>query len=374
MRRTDFCLLNSSYEHPRLVGSRMSRALFTRACPRDRLVHASAIRFGGPHVRPLSEHRPRWALSSQSWSVRFPHLWHPCRLLRESRDARAPLDSSKVAETASPRPRETRCAAERSEVSSVVQGPSPRDALSGARLRTLPVQWLGHRCSGSRRLFTCPSSPGMSGRARPPFTRTVANGGRAYPGHSTPLADFCNLSRYAGTPFERPILARERSFRPAARRHQPMPVALVPRCVAASRTCEPRSARDGLRRRVPLAWTSRTAGRSAGVKAVARSSNDSRGPSSLTPRAPESPARFFAKSGELRASSLRPRPTSEASSRKETSLGGSGCLLPRRNPYASAGANPYVRARTGAPSRRLVERHCSGALSRLCYRFRTAFL
>jgi hypothetical protein len=106
----------------------------------------------------------------------FPHLWHPCRLLRDSRDARAPLDSSKVAETALPRPRETRCAAERSEVSSVVQGPSPRDALSGARLRTLPVQRLGHRCSGSRRLFTCPSSPGMSGRARPPFTRTVANG------------------------------------------------------------------------------------------------------------------------------------------------------------------------------------------------------
>ena len=166
-----------------------------------------------------------------------------------------------------PRPRETRCAAERSEVSSVVQGPSPRDALSSARLRTLPALRLGHRTAGFRRLFTCSSSPGMSERARPPFTRTVANGGRAYPGLSTSLADFCNLSRRAGTPFERPILARERSFRPAARRHQPMPVALATRCVAASRTSEPRSARDGLRRRVPLAWTSRTAGRSAGVKA-----------------------------------------------------------------------------------------------------------
>jgi hypothetical protein len=42
---------------------------------------------------------------------------------------------------------------------------------------------------------------------------------------STSLADFCNLIRRAGTPDERSILAREWGFRPAARRHQPMPVA-----------------------------------------------------------------------------------------------------------------------------------------------------
>jgi hypothetical protein len=46
-----------------------------------------------------------------------------------------------------------------------------------------------------------------------------------------------------------------------------MPVALVSRYVAAPRTSEPRSARAGFHRRAPLAWTSRTAGRSVGVKA-----------------------------------------------------------------------------------------------------------
>jgi len=59
---------------------------------------------------------------------------------------------------------------------------------------------------------------------------------------SVSLADFCNLKRRAGTPYERSTLAREWSFRPATRRHQPMPVALVPRRVAAPETCEPRSA------------------------------------------------------------------------------------------------------------------------------------
>lgn len=77
--------------------------------------------------------------------------------------------------------------------------------------------------------------------------------------------------RRAGTPDERSILAREWGFRPATRRHQPMPVALVPRCVAAPGTCEPRSVRAGFRRRVPLAWTGQTVGRGARAKADARS-------------------------------------------------------------------------------------------------------
>jgi len=52
MRRTDFCLLTSSYEHPRLVGSRCVNR--SRACAArwNRLFHGSAIRFGGQHVLP----------------------------------------------------------------------------------------------------------------------------------------------------------------------------------------------------------------------------------------------------------------------------------------------------------------------------------
>jgi len=50
VRRTNLCLLTSSYEHPRLVGSRC--VMRVSACARwgDRLFHVSAIRFGGPHL------------------------------------------------------------------------------------------------------------------------------------------------------------------------------------------------------------------------------------------------------------------------------------------------------------------------------------
>jgi len=59
------------------------------------------------------------------------------------------------------------------------------------------------------------------------------------------LPTSATVNRRAGTPDERSILAREWGFRPATRRHQPMPVASVSRCVAAPETCEPRSVRDG---------------------------------------------------------------------------------------------------------------------------------
>lgn len=54
MRRTDICRLTSSYEHPRLVGSRGRPALARLRHWGDRLLHGSAIRFGGPHVLNVS--------------------------------------------------------------------------------------------------------------------------------------------------------------------------------------------------------------------------------------------------------------------------------------------------------------------------------
>jgi len=54
MRRTDFCLLTSSYEHPRLVGSQCVTR-FRYAHSGDRLSHVSAIHFGGP--RAFVDHR-----------------------------------------------------------------------------------------------------------------------------------------------------------------------------------------------------------------------------------------------------------------------------------------------------------------------------
>jgi hypothetical protein len=45
MRRTDFCHLTSTYEHPRLVGSWLRK--LPLACPGIRLLHGRAIHFGG---------------------------------------------------------------------------------------------------------------------------------------------------------------------------------------------------------------------------------------------------------------------------------------------------------------------------------------
>jgi len=145
-----------------------------------------------------------------------------------------------------------------------------------------------------------------------------------------------------------------------------------PRCVAASRTSEPRSARNGLHHRVPLAWTSRTAGRSAGVKAsralferCARAllfdASDTRVTGSIL-REVWSPSRFIAPA--------------------ETHLGNrlaKGDLFGRIRVPSSA--TEPLRDRRGGPLRARQdrcpvtpprERHCSGALSRLCYPFCTA--
>jgi hypothetical protein len=54
----------STYEYPRLVGSRCVERLRARATGKNnRLVHIRAIRFGGPHV-PVS--------GSSRWAFDFP--------------------------------------------------------------------------------------------------------------------------------------------------------------------------------------------------------------------------------------------------------------------------------------------------------------
>jgi hypothetical protein len=66
MRRTDFCHLTSSYQHPRLACLRCITCF--RTCAADnRLFHISAIGFGGPHGvtfvpsrRACSSHRDAW--------------------------------------------------------------------------------------------------------------------------------------------------------------------------------------------------------------------------------------------------------------------------------------------------------------------------
>ncbi len=113
-------------------------------------------------------------------------------------------------------------------------------------------------------------------------------------------------------------------------------------------------------RRVPLAWTGQTRAEAPERRRVARSRTMSRVPSSLAPRAPGSPARFVAGPGEPRAHRSgrdppRMPPRERRHRRKDQ---GAFC---RDGTLTRAEDDSSVRAWTAAPSRRLRERHCSGA-------------
>jgi hypothetical protein len=175
---------------------------------------------------------------------------------------------------------------------------------------------------------------------------------------SASLADFCNLKQRAGTPNERSILAREWSFRSATRRHQPMPVALARDTLPHREPASLDLHAPACARRVPLAWTGQIEGRSVRVKASRALLDDVARALLVAPRAPGSPVRLVMRSGGPRHSSRRPRSLFDASPRRGTPSKEPGCLLPRRNPYASGGW--LLRARL---DRGLVtpppERHCS---------------
>jgi hypothetical protein len=133
-----------------------------------------------------------------------------------------------------------------------------------------------------------------------------------------------------------------------------------PRCVAAPWACEPRPARLGFHRCVPLAWTRQIVGRSARAKASSALFDDVARALLVALRAPGSPVRLASRFGEPRSASPRPRSHSDAAPRRATPSKGSGCLLPRRNPYASGGWLLRARLDRG-PVTPPPWRHCSGA-------------
>jgi hypothetical protein len=248
-------------------------------------------------------------------------------------------------------------ACERSEMPSIEQEPLPRNALSSARLWTSPDSQLGHRDSGSRRLFT-PASPCGPSRAGPPSTRPVANGRHA----SLSLGDACRLLQ--------PETTREhtlRAFDPRTRvelspRYSPAPTdagCVGPRYVAASGPASLDLHAPACARRVPLAWTGQNEGRSVRVKASRALLDDVARALLVAPRAPGSPVRLVMRSGGPRHSSHRPRLLFDASPRRATPSKEPGCLLPRRNPYASGGWLLRARLDRG-PVTPPPKRHCSG--------------
>jgi len=98
----------SSYEHPRLVGSRCVKRLRTCAIEEIACFTFRTIRFGGSHV--LLSESSRWALSSRRDACE-PDLWHPCRLPHGGHAARAGMSLREGRRDHPPRTRvnEVRC-------------------------------------------------------------------------------------------------------------------------------------------------------------------------------------------------------------------------------------------------------------------------
>jgi len=111
-------------------------------------------------------------------------------------------------------------------VPSIERRPSPRDALSDARLEPSPAPWLccpDHRLSPplqpARR--PCDHLAGLGPRPRAPLPAGNASRGLGV------VRRLLQPLRHAGTPCEPSFLAREWDLRPATRRHRRMPVALA---------------------------------------------------------------------------------------------------------------------------------------------------
>jgi hypothetical protein len=121
---------------------------------------------------------------------------------------------------------------------------------------------------------------------------------------------------------------------------------------------------EGFHHRAPLARESRLRAGALERRRAARSWTISRVPFSWRSGHPGHRLGSDAKPGGLRPSPFRPRPSSDASPRRETPSRRPGCLLPREYSYATGGW--LLRAR---PSRRPFTpppwRHCSGDESRL---------
>jgi hypothetical protein len=133
---------------------------------RDRLFHGSAIRFGGPHVLP-GDHRAGLVVPAAMRAFRTSGI--PVASPSWCRPARTEQAPEGGAETVyqltrvngASRADDPRCLPS-------CKGPSPRDALSSARLRTSRATRLGHRVPGSRRLFTPRSALASSPVGRAP--------------------------------------------------------------------------------------------------------------------------------------------------------------------------------------------------------------
>jgi len=222
MRQTDFCLLTFFVRAPAPRRLSMRHALARLRDRGDRLPHVSAIRFGGPHVcrgvTAVGVVVPSRCVRSGPLASLSP----PPRVSRRSRDLR-----TRGSRLDRPRPDRVNDASRTSNPRCLPSSKDPRPATpsrapgSGLlRVGGLATATTVLDAFEPPRVLANPRGPGPRPRAPLPTGDTLLWA-------SASLADFCNLKRRASTPYERSILTREWGFRPATRRHQPMPVALA---------------------------------------------------------------------------------------------------------------------------------------------------
>jgi hypothetical protein len=281
--------------------------VFVRApAPRRFPVASTAFAPAQSEISPVSRQCDslRWAARSP-WMVTAAGLLFPPRCVRAG-----PLTSLSPLPRVSPRSRGVRTWESRRDRLQLTRvngasraddpgclpsckDPSPRDALSSARLRTSPGSRFGHRMPGSRRLFT-PDCPCEHPGAGLPSTCPVANGSHA----SSSLGAACRLLQ--------PDTSRGHTLRAVDPRTR---VELSPRYSPAPTDASCVGLRDALPHRgpasrdlyaptcvrcVPLAWTRQVTGRSVRAKASRALLDDVARALLVAPRAPGSPARFVA--------------------------------------------------------------------------------
>jgi len=162
-------------------------------------------------------------------------------------------------------------------------------------------------------------------------------------------------------PDELSILARERSSRSAAHRHQPMPVALVSRCVAVSRTGEPRLAGK----------PEQIAGRSARAKARRVSRTMSHVPSSSRLEHPGHRCDRRRGLDDL-ALPRRPRSRNRTLPRERRRRLGIEVPSAATEPLRDRAVRPVRARRDRGPITPPPWRHCSGARTPFCVHSTTA--
>jgi hypothetical protein len=154
VRRNDFCLLTSSYEYPRLVGSRRCHGALAPRVTGNRLIHVRAARFGGGHTLSRFAVAEVFRLPSQRVATE--------PLVSLSRLPPVYSRSRGVDTTRKPPRSASTCAHERHKpvidprYLSSCKEPSPRNALSSVRLRTSSGSWLCRRETRFSTLFSRP--------------------------------------------------------------------------------------------------------------------------------------------------------------------------------------------------------------------------